>query len=91
MAGLAFGAVGYAANPNVTGVSVIATNTPASVVVDYTLEDAPGIVTFEVRTNGVPLDIGYPSAVGAVNRFLRPGSYRFTWLTPSPMRLPRNG
>ena len=79
MAGLAFGAVGYAANPNVTGVSVIATNTPASVVVDYTLEDAPGIVTFEVRTNGVPLDIGYPSAVGAVNRFLRPGSYRFTW------------
>ena len=65
--------------PRVDAVSAVATNTPGSVVIDYALADAPGIVTFEVRTNGVPLDIGYPSAVGAVNRFLQPGSYRFTW------------
>lgn len=73
------GTVVAMARPSVSDVSVVATNTPASVVVDYTLSEEPGIVTFEVRTNGVPLDIGYPSAVGAVNRFLQPGSYRFTW------------
>ena len=76
-AALAIGA--QAAAPSVSSVSITPTNTFASVVVDYTLEDAPAIVTFEVQTNSVPLDIGYPSAVGAVNRFLQPGNYRFTW------------
>ena len=65
--------------PSIEQVAVVATNTPGSVVVDYVLADDPAIVTFEVRTNGVPLSIGYPSAVGAVNRFLQPGSHRFTW------------
>ncbi len=73
------GSAAVAALPSVNTVSFVATNTPGAVVVDYAFSGAPAIVTFEVRTNGVPLDIGYPSAAGAVNRFLQPGSYRFTW------------
>ena len=72
--------VATAAVPSVDGVFVVTTNVPGSVVVDYELLDAPGIVTFEVRTNGVPLRIGYPSAVGAVNQLMQPGAHRFTWV-----------
>ena len=69
----------FAVAPSVDSTSIATTNVPGSVVVDYVLSGAPGIVTFEVRTNGVPLDIGYPSAVGAVNQLMQPGAYRFTW------------
>ena len=73
------GSATLAVLPSVDTVSFVVTNTPGAVVVDYAFSGAPAIITFEVKTNGVPLDIGYPSAVGAVNRFLQPGSYRFTW------------
>ena len=69
----------FAAVPSVDSTTVVTTNVPGSVVVDYELSGAPGIVTFEVRTNGVPLGIGYPSAVGAVNQLMQPGVHRFTW------------
>ena len=73
------GSATLAVLPSVDTVSFVVTNTPGAVVVDYAFSGAPAIITFEVKTNGVPLAIGYPSAVGAVNRFLQPGSYRFTW------------
>ena len=72
-------AAAAASVPSIDSTSIATTNVPGSVVVDYELSGAPGIVTFEVRTNGVPLGIGYPSAVGAVNQLMQPGSHRSTW------------
>ena len=77
---LVFAAAAAAAGvPSIDSTAIATTNVPGSVVVDYVLSGAPGIVTFEVRTNGVPLGIGYPSAVGAVNQLMQPGSHRSTW------------
>ena len=50
---------------------------PFSVELTYTLEDAPGIVLFDVLTNGVSIGGANIQRVsGDVNRLVRPGAAR---------------
>ena len=50
------------------------------VTVDYTLLDAPAVVTAEILTNGAPVAAAEQAGLsGAVNRLVRPGAQRFTW------------
>lgn len=73
---LALRAVSLFAAPSVTSVSIADTANPFKVRIDYTLGGSdPAIVTFEVRTNGVPLKgVGYAHAVGDINHIVQPGS-----------------
>jgi len=49
-------------------------------VVTYTLSEAPGIVTFDILTNGVSIGATVlTNAYGDVNKLVQPGSGRITW------------
>ena len=45
--------------------------------VTYDLSGAPGIVTFYLETNGVPVDCPYVHVSGDMNRLLQPGRHSF--------------
>ena len=45
----------------------------------YDLSGAPGIVTFYLETNGVPVDCPYVHVSGDMNRLLQPGRHTFRW------------
>ena len=48
--------------------------------INYTLSEAPGIVTFEVLTNDVPIGAEcLKNAVGDVNRVVEPGARTINW------------
>ena len=63
----------------VTAVSVAETGNPFKVKVNYTLTGDPAIVTFEVRTNGVPVKGICRHAVGDVNHLVQPGDRTIVW------------
>ena len=70
-----------ASSPQITAASVDA-KTGASrpnKTVTYTLSGEPGIVTFYLMTNGVPVDCPYVHVSGDVNRLLQPGEHSFSW------------
>ena len=79
------GAMAQAAVPRVSDVTVQQDPVTRTVTVGYTLADAPGVVTFEVLTNGVPVD---PAVIqryaGDVSRTIEPGTGKsFRW-QPEP-------
>ena len=45
----------------------------------YTISGEPGIVTFHLETNGVPVDCPYVNVTGDMNVFVRPGTHSFAW------------
>ena len=45
----------------------------------YDLSGAPGIVTFYLETNGVPVDCPYVHVSGDMNLLLQPGRHTFRW------------
>ena len=47
--------------------------------VSYELSGAPGIVTFHLETNGVPVDCPYVHVSGDMNCLLQPGRHSFKW------------
>lgn len=48
--------------------------------ITYTLSEAPGIVTFDVLTNGVSIGVNnLTNAVGDVNRLVQPGNRKIRW------------
>lgn len=52
----------------------------ARLEVSYDLEDEPGIITFDVLTNGVSIGLANVSAAsGDVNRLVLPGARKFIW------------
>ena len=79
------GAMAQAAVPRVSDVTVQQDPVTRTVTVGYTLADAPGVVTFDVLTNGVPVD---PAVIqryaGDVSRVIEPGTGKsFRW-QPEP-------
>ncbi len=71
------GMVAAAAVPRVSNVTM----TPyGKCRINYTLSEAPGIVTFEVLTNDVPIGAEcLKNAVGDVNRVVEPGARTINW------------
>ena len=66
-----------AAVPSVTGVSMAQDAATRTVTISYDLADAPAIITFDVRTNGVSIGaIHLDYAVGDVHRTVQPGNGR---------------
>lgn len=48
--------------------------------ITYTLSEAPGIVTFDILTNGVSIGVqNLKNAVGDVNRLVQPGNRTIKW------------
>ena len=48
--------------------------------IGYTLSEAPGIVTFDILTNGVSIGVqNLTNAVGDVNRLVQPGARTILW------------
>ena len=45
----------------------------------YTISGEPGIVTFHLETNGVPVDCPYVNVSGDMNMFVQPGKHSFAW------------
>ena len=81
---MAFGLIGSAAFASAPLISQAELEVPKgaarpSKTVNYTLSGEPGIVTFYLMTNGVPVDCPYSHVSGDVNRLLPPGDYSFTW------------
>ena len=74
---LAGGMAAAAAVPRVSNVSM----TPyGKCRINYTLSEAPGIVTFEVLTNDVPIGAEcLTNAVGDVNCLVQPGARTINW------------
>jgi formylglycine-generating enzyme required for sulfatase activity len=79
---MALSAAAYASSPTISGV----TGSPAGedrIFADtsftYTLSGEPGIVTFYLTTNGVPVDCPYVNVTGDMNRLLQPGTHSFQW------------
>ena len=80
--GMALSAAAFASAPTISGV----TGSPAGedrIFADtsftYTLSGEPGIVTFYLTTNGVPVDCPYVNVTGDMNRLLQPGTHSFQW------------
>lgn len=69
----------FANAPVVSDVKVPDAPWAPTATVNYTLTGCAGIVTFELQTNGVPVDCNYLNVSGDVNRMLQPGDYSFTW------------
>ena len=71
----------FASAPQVTDVTVANAPYAPEASVSYRLSGEPGVVTFELWTNGVPVDCGYVTVAGDVNRLLQPRTepYTFTW------------
>ncbi len=74
---LSSAACAYAAVPRVSDVTM----TPyGKCRIDYTLSEAPGIVTFDILTNGVSIGAqNLTNAVGDVNRLVQPGARTIKW------------
>ena len=79
---MALSATAFASSPTISGV----TGSPAGedrIFADtsftYTLSGEPGIVTFYLTTNGVPVDCPYVNVTGDMNRLLQPGTHSFQW------------
>lgn len=74
---LAIGMAAVAAVPRVSNVTM----TPyGKCRINYTLSEAPGIVTFEILTNDVPIDAAcLTNACGDVNRVVEPGARTINW------------
>ena len=71
----------FAAAPSVTGVSMSQDAATRTVTISYNLENAPAIVTFDVRTNGVSIGaVHLDYAAGDVHRTVQPGNGKsITW------------
>ncbi len=78
---LAWAVPAFATNAVIREGSVSATQNPSHrLIVGYTLDNGPAIVTFDVRTNGVSIGAApLANAQGDVNRLTEPGSREFTW------------
>ena len=69
-----------AANPSVSGVPGSPDAATRAVTVNYTLSDAPGIVTLGVTTNGVSIGDEHVWAVsGDANKVVQPGAHTLVW------------
>lgn len=61
-------------------VSDVAMTSYSPCFITYTLSEAPGIVTFDILTNGVSIGLqNLTNAVGDVNRLVQPGPGRIEW------------
>ena len=69
----------FANAPVVSDVKVPDAPWVPTATVNYTLTGCAGIVTFELQTNGVPVDCNYLNVSGDINRMLQPGDHLFTW------------
>ena len=68
---------GWGAVPWVSGVSM---SRYGNCRITYTLNEAPGIVTFDILTNGVSIGAqNLTNAVGDVNKVVQPGSRLIQW------------
>ena len=77
---LLLAATAFAVDPTVSGEPTVSQSADRKVTIDYTLADAPAIVTFEVFTNGVTIG-GFPlrAAWGDVNVVVQPGNRTIFW------------
>lgn len=74
---LVAGTVASAAVPRVSGVTM---TRYGKCCIGYTLSEAPGIVTFDILTNGVSIGVqNLTNAVGDVNRLVQPGARTIQW------------
>ena len=74
---LAAGTVASAAVPRVSNVTM---TQYGKCRIGYTLSEAPGIVTFDILTNGVSIGAqNLTNAVGDVNRLVQPGARAIQW------------
>ena len=69
----------FASAPEVSEVTVPDGPYLPKATVSYKLSGEAGVVTFELQTNGVPVDCNYLNVSGDINRLLQPGEYSFTW------------
>ena len=71
---------GFAAEAVVPRVSDVTMTSYGRCSIKYTLSDAPGIVTFEILTNDVPISAEcLTNACGDVNRVVEPGARKISW------------
>ena len=80
--GVALSATAFASSPVVSDVTVSPAGDDrifSDSSFSYTLSGEPGIVTFYLTTNGVPVDCPYVSVTGDMNRMLQPGTHSFKW------------
>ena len=71
---------GLAAMAAVPRVSNVAMTSYGKCRITYTLSEAPGIVTFDILTNGVSIGAqNLTNAVGDVNRLVQPGNRTIKW------------
>ena len=79
--GVALALGSFASSPTIDSVSV--SPSPERIYsnseVTYELSGEPGIVTFHLVTNGVPVDCPYVHVTGDMNRLLQPGTHSFRW------------
>lgn len=88
-------ALSQSAVPSVTSITRVGTFNSPALEVSYTL-DAPAVVTFELYTNGVPVDATLlGSATGDVFRKVSAGAHAFKWrvagVLPEEMRIRDGG
>ena len=76
-----FGYAAMASSPVVSNVTISPPSDKiySNSVVSYDISGEPGIVTFHLETNGVPVDCPYVNVSGDMNMFVHPGTHSFRW------------
>jgi len=78
LSSLALGLMATAAVPRVSNVTM---TSYGKCSIKYTLSEAPGIVTFDILTNGVSIGAqNLTNAVGDVNKVVQPGAREIRWM-----------
>ena len=68
------------ATPSVSGVTLAQDGLSRAVTVNYTLADAPAIITLDICTNGVSIGLQNVWAIdGDANKVIQPGSCSMVW------------
>ena len=79
----AFAAFAVHANtvtPSVSGVSLSQDSATRAVTINYTLADAPAIITLDITTNGVSIGQQNVWAIdGDANKVVQPGTHSMVW------------
>ena len=79
--GLALGALSAVANPSIKENSVVLSqNGTNRVTIEYELENAPAIITVDIKTNNVSIGGRYLQFMGDVNKLVQTGPHKVTWL-----------
>ena len=76
-----FGYVAMASSPVVSNVTISPPSDKiySNSLFSYDISSEPGIVTFHIETNGVPVDCPYLNVSGDMNMLVHPGTHSFRW------------